>query len=419
MKISKLLFGIIALQILGVSSICAQNGTMTPYSRYGYGILSDNASGAQRTMGGVGYAMNSGRQINVMNPASYAAVDSLTFLFDMGFDITNLWQKENVDGSNVSDQKTGAGLSYITMQFPIGRRMGMSVGLLPYSSVGYAFGSDIDNGSVSREGSGSINQLYVGVAGKLFKGLSLGVNVAYLFGTTFNDSYAYTNTGSSTLFEREFEVADWRFDIGLHYNFRVSPKNRFNVGLVYSPKKAFHGNAITYAYDILQDAAPVETEHMKLADNFSMAETWGAGIGWEWDQRLYTELDFTYQPWSKTKYQGVMQDGKDSQLNDRYKVALGAQFTPKLRGNYIESIQYRVGGFYNRDYLRVLGNNVKEYGATIGFGLPVPTLKTIINIGLEWKHRQANPNPLIKEDYLSVTFGFNINELWFRPSRIY
>ena len=100
-------------------------------------------------------------------------------------------------------------------------------------------------------------------------------------------------------------------------------------------------------------------------------------------------------------------------------MALGAQFTPKLRGNYIESIQYRVGGFYNRDYLRVLGNNVKEYGATIGFGLPVPTLKTIINIGLEWKHRQANPNPLIKEDYLSVTFGFNINELWFRPSRIY
>ncbi|MDE6368182.1 MAG: hypothetical protein K2K94_02990 [Muribaculaceae bacterium] len=419
MKISKLLFGIIALQILGASSIYAQNGTMTPYSRYGYGILSDNASGAQRTMGGVGYAMNSGRQINVMNPASYAAIDSLTFLFDMGFDLTNLWQKETVDGSVLSDQQTGAGLSYITMQFPIGRRMGMSVGLLPYSSVGYAFGSDIDNGSTSRQGSGSINELYVGVAGRLFKGLSLGVNVAYMFGTTFNDSYAYTNTGSTTLFERELEVADWRVDIGLQYNFSVSPKNRFNLGVVYSPKKDFHGNAITYAYDVNQEASPVESDKMKLAGNFSMAETWGAGIGWEWDKRLYTEVDFTYQPWSKTKYQGVMQDGADAQLNDRYKVAVGAQFTPKLRGNYFESIQYRVGGFYNRDYLRVMGNDVKEYGATVGFGLPVPALKTIINVGLEWKHRQANPNPLIKENYLSVTFGFNINELWFRPSKIY
>ncbi len=419
MKISKLIFGIIAFQILGVAAVYAQNGTMTPYSRYGYGILSDNASGAQRTMGGVGYAMNSGRQINVMNPASYAAIDSLTFLFDMGFDITNLWQKETVDGQQLSDQRTGAGLSYITMQFPIGRRMGMSVGLLPYSSVGYAFGSSIDNGATSRQGSGSINELYVGVAGRLFKGLSLGVNVAYMFGTTFNDSYAYTNSGSSTLFEREFEVADWRVDIGLHYNFNVSPKNRVNLGLVYSPKKDFHGNAVTYAYDVNQEIAPIETDKMKLAGNFSMAESWGAGIGWEWDGRLYTELDFTYQPWSKTKYQGVMQDGPSAQLNDRYKGALGVQFTPKLRGNYFESIQYRVGGFYNRDYLRVMGNNVNEYGATLGFGLPVPSLKTIINVGLEWKHRQANPNPLIKENYLCVTFGFNINELWFRPSKIY
>lgn len=419
MKISKLLFSIIALQILGAASLFAQNGTMTPYSRYGYGILSDNASGAQRSMGGVGYAMNSGRQINVMNPASYAAIDSLTFLYDMGFDITNLWQKENVDGSTVSDKKTGAGLSYITMQFPIGRRMGMSVGLLPYSSVGYAFGSDIDNGSVSRQGSGSINELYVGVAGRIVKGLSVGVNVAYMFGSTFNDSYATTVTGATTLFEREFEVTDWRVDLGLHYNFYLSSRNRVNLGVVYSPKKDFHGNATTYAYDMTQEAAPVETEKMKLAGNFSMAETWGAGIGWEWDKRLYTEVDFTYQPWSKTKYKGVTQDVADAQLNDRYKLALGAQFTPKLRGNYFESIQYRAGAFFNRDYLRVMGNDVREYGATIGFGLPVPSLKTVVNIGLEWKHRQANPSPMIKENYLSVTFGFNINELWFRPTRIY
>ena len=70
MKITKLLFGIFALQLIGTSAIIAQNNTMTPYSRYGSGILNDNATAAQRSMGGVGYAMNSGRQINVMNPAS-------------------------------------------------------------------------------------------------------------------------------------------------------------------------------------------------------------------------------------------------------------------------------------------------------------------------------------------------------------
>ena len=47
----------------------AQNTVITPYSRYGYGILSDNASSMQRSMGGVGYAMNSGRQINEIGRA--------------------------------------------------------------------------------------------------------------------------------------------------------------------------------------------------------------------------------------------------------------------------------------------------------------------------------------------------------------
>jgi hypothetical protein len=419
MKISKILSALIALQLSGTLAVIAQNGTMTPYSRYGYGILKDNATAAQRNMGGVGYAMISGRQINVMNPASYAAIDSLTFLFDMGIDFTTMWQNETVDGNKLSDKQSGGGLDYITMQFPIGKFMGASFGILPYSSVGYSFGSEIENGATSRQGTGSINQLYLGLAGRIYKDLSVGVNVAYLFGSTFNDSYAYTSSGSSTLFEREFEVRDWRMDIGVQYGFNISRKNRINLGVVYSPKKDFNGHAITYAYDMAQETAPVETDNVRLRDNFSMAESWGAGIGWEWDKRLYAEVDFTYQPWSKTKYQGVMQDGSDSQLDDRYKFAAGLKFIPKLRGSYLQRIEYRAGGFYNHDYLRILGNNVREYGASIGFGLPVPSLKTIISLGLEWSHRQATPDPLIKENYLSITLGMNINELWFRPSKIY
>jgi len=92
---------------------------MTPYSSYGYGILGDHATSAQRAMGGVGYAMNSGRQINVMNPASYAAIDTLTFLFDMGIDLTAMWQNETLsDGKRLSERNFGGGLDYVTMQFP-------------------------------------------------------------------------------------------------------------------------------------------------------------------------------------------------------------------------------------------------------------------------------------------------------------
>lgn len=80
------------LLLLAAPSAMAQ--ILSPYSKFGYGLLDNNATAAQMQMGGVGYAMSSGRQINVMNPASYAAADSLTFLFDMGVNFTSLNSSE-------------------------------------------------------------------------------------------------------------------------------------------------------------------------------------------------------------------------------------------------------------------------------------------------------------------------------------
>jgi len=96
MKIAKkiTIFSLLLIAALGCGTARAQI-VNTPYSKMGYGMLNDNVSGIQRSMGGVGYAMRGGRIVNVMNPASYADVDSLTFLWDVGISLTNLWSKEN------------------------------------------------------------------------------------------------------------------------------------------------------------------------------------------------------------------------------------------------------------------------------------------------------------------------------------
>ncbi|MBQ7206041.1 MAG: hypothetical protein IJS04_09425, partial [Muribaculaceae bacterium] len=166
---------------MAMGTAMAQN-TTTPYSKMGYGMLNDNVSSIQRSMGGVGYAMKGGRIINVMNPASYADVDSLTFLWDVGVDLTNLWSKENgKKGYNFS-----GGLDYLTGHFRITKGLGAAFGLLPYSSVGYAYGGDINGGSESRSGNGGFNQLFLGVGYQPVKNLNVGLNFAYLFGTTSN-----------------------------------------------------------------------------------------------------------------------------------------------------------------------------------------------------------------------------------------
>jgi len=414
MKIIRpILIAIIAVTSVAAAYTTSAQESMSPYSRFGYGLLNNNATSSQRQMGSVGYAMNSGRQINVMNPASYAAIDTLTFLFDMGLDFTALKSKEG----STNETRYGGGLEYLTMQFPIGRYLGASIGLLPFSSVGYAFGSKIENGSSTRQGTGGINQAYLGLSGKPFKGFTLGFNVSYLFGNTLNDVYV-TSTSSTALFEQVIDVRDWRLQLGVQYSFNINPRNRLTLGAVFSPSKTLLGNARVIKYDVTSNETPDTVSSMKLKNNYSLPVTWGGGINWQWDNRLTVEADLTYQPWSKAKF-AKFDNFIATRFEDRWQIGLGAEFVPSPRGSYIKRIAYRAGGFYNHDYMKVGDNSVREYGISCGFGLPTPAGKTVVNLGFEYRRRQASPDPLLKENYFNITLGVNFNELWFFQSRIH
>lgn len=420
----KLFKSILAALLLSVFAFpaFAQNGITSPYSRFGYGILRDNATSAQQAMGGVGYAMNSGRQINVMNPASYARTDSMTFLFDLGADLTFNWSNEkNPGGKDFSENNIGGGLNYITMQFPVGKRLGMSIGLLPYSSVGYAFGNTVDNGYTSRSGSGSINELYVGIAGRIVSTLTVGVNVAYMFGSTINDTYAITQSASTSLYENELRVQDFHIDAGIQYTQSLGRTDAVTLGFVYSPAKSLLGKYQSYAYDV-ENGTSETGDELSTRRFFSLSATYGAGISYQHDRRLLIEADFTYQPWSKTRYlqyNGDSPEGVTGILADRWKIAVGAQYQPSPRGSYARRIQYRAGAYFDRDYMMVRDNHVREYGASVGVGLPVPGFKSILSLGLGWMQRRAYPATLIREDYFNITLGINFNETWFRKSKIY
>ena len=411
MKINKQLI-IAAFLLIGGMAATAQS--LSPYSRYGYGLLRDNATSAQRSMGGVGYAMNGGRQINVMNPASYAAMDSLTFLFDMGLDFTRL---KSTEGDNKGSD-FGGGLDYITMQFPLGRYMGASVGMLPFSSVGYSFGSEISNGTSSRQGSGGINELYVGIAGRPFKGFTVGANIAYLFGTTVNDTYAVGSSATS-LFERVVQVRDWRVQLGLQYGVNIGRRHRVSAGLTFAPGKTLLGRAWAVQYEVSSSTSqvPDTLSDVSLKNNYSLPDMWGAGLSYEFDQRLLFEVDFTYQNWADVKY-AVFEGMEAQRFANRFKSAAGVQFVPRRRGNYFQRINYRAGGYVNRDYLTVRGDNIREYGLSCGLGLPLNTSKTMINLGFEYIHRQGHPNALIKENYFNITFGVNFHQIWFDQNKI-
>ena len=88
---NKRIFGCLLAGMIAVQTMAQESSTLSPYSQYGLGVLADQSLGFSRGMAGVGIGLRNGHQINMQNPASYSAVDSLTMLFDLGLSgkITN------------------------------------------------------------------------------------------------------------------------------------------------------------------------------------------------------------------------------------------------------------------------------------------------------------------------------------------
>ena len=411
-----------------VCAFVASAQVQTPYSMYGYGILGDRATSMQRQMGSVGYAMNSGRQVNVMNPASYAAVDSLTFLFDMGADVSMIWSREG----SAKERATGGGLDYLTMQFPLSKHFGGSVGVVPLSSVGYAFGNEIKHGAMENQGSGGINELYLGFAGTV-KGFSLGFNVSYNFGNIINDVFSTPASGGNSKTEHVMKIRDWGVLIGAQYTARLNRHNRMVLGVTYSPKKTLLGTTWVTTQETTLKEDPVEIVRESMKGRYYMPNAVGAGVSFTHERvsRFTAEFDYTWQGWKDARYSALtvknnaghdvtVFEGKGYNMDfqDRSRFALGLEYVPKLRGSYLQRVAYRLGAYYTDDYLKIKGNGLRDFGVAAGFGFPTIEGKTIINLGLEWKMRQARPESLIKENYFNITLGVNFNEVWFFKRRI-
>ena len=142
------------------------SGTNSPYSQYGLGELADQSSGFNRGMNGLGLAFREHNQVNQLNPASYSSIDSLSFIFDVGIS----GQLTNFKEGNKKVNARNADFDYLVAGFRAFRHVGVSIGLIPFSNIGYKYSSkgytNADK-SVSYtntyRGNGGLHQVYLGV----------------------------------------------------------------------------------------------------------------------------------------------------------------------------------------------------------------------------------------------------------------
>ncbi|MEG1573824.1 MAG: hypothetical protein RR293_05020 [Bacteroidales bacterium] len=397
-----------------------------PYSIYGFGTLDDNTLGVNGGMGGIGYAIDNNKQINPKNPASYAAMDSLTFLFDIGMNVESNWVKEG----KLKETKTTANFDYAVLQFPMGKRFAASLGVMPFSSVNYNYSSKIDFGSYASAGSGGITQVYVGVAARIWKQLYFGTNVAFLFGNITHSTSIVPSSQFSVvamLEQTQLHITDFRVELGLRYTQPINEKNSLTFGFVYSPQKKLLGKKTTevYSFETSDESSMVSSgDTISLKNYYNIAASYGFGIGYKWNNRLILGLDVTYQPWSKANFlpiwlTGKRDDEKEGNLHDRLRLSIGGEYRhdPYAR-QYMRRMRYRLGAYFENSYLKVGTGYIRESGATIGLGFPLKQDRSIVNLSAQYFHRSLVPNSPIVENGVIISIGISFNEFWFFKNKI-
>jgi hypothetical protein len=397
----------------------AQKKTYSPFSRYGIGELNTAGYGQNAGMANTGIGVRTNEHLNFMNPASYSAIDTMSFFFETGVTA----HSQTFESAGGEEQYNNIDFSYFAMGFPISKNIHTSLGLRPYSNAGYEFEFS-DGTSLNRAiGTGNLSAAYAGLSIRPAPSLSLGAHATYLFGnirhTTFiefiDDDAAYKYG-----VQNELHASDFIFDFGAQYTQQLSKTEKITAGITFRPQSPVNGDfqrtvakGSQYAEDgklFTANYVIPEASDTSNISSFDMASSIGLGISYQRNENLTIAADYVLSNWGDIKFP----DGHTKTTNSSH-FSAGAQFIPNLRSrNYLARMRYRAGFKYGNQYIQINDNELNNFGITFGIGLPHNRSKTSINLAFEYGTITPTGDLDINETYGKITLNITFHEFWFR-----
>ncbi len=381
----------------------------------------------------MGLGFREGNQVNFLNPASYASMDSLTFIFDVGASGQITSFEENGKRINANN----ANFEYAIAGFRAFKHLGMSFGIVPFTNVGYSYSNTSDVNDVNNttytntyNGSGGLHQVYLGMGWEPFRGFSLGVNGSYLWGNynryivnSYSDSYVNTLSKYYTA-----EVGNYKLDFGAQISFKLSKKSSMTLGLVYGLGHQIGADPECKIISLNSQTLVADTALYVVSNGLKLPHTFGAGVMLSLNNRLKIGADYTLQQWSKIGFPEytVVNNKPSYELDndyyrDRHKVALGGEFCRNANSRkFFDRVRFRAGASYSTPYLNINGTDgPKEISVSAGLGIPIMNgwnARSILNISGQWVNVQT-PG-MLKENTFRINIGMTFNEKWFQKWKV-
>ncbi len=395
--------------------------TSSPYSRFGIGTLNGYSLGRSGAMGGIGIGSRYGFQINSGNPASYTAIDSMTFLMEFGLSSKHT-QYESSDKKNCGNETN---FNYLAFSIPLKKWWAMAFGIMPLSEKGYNIESvnETTDGTTATSitGSGTLSKAFIGHAFNIGKHLSVGVNGWYLFGTLNDTYYMYFPNDAAAydyLLEKKLTAHNFGISTGLQYSWRTKNKNGWTLGAVFEPQQNISSRYIIHEEKVLfrnsTASSPIidTLSHIEsTGKGLTLPLTYGGGFTYTYKNKIAIGGDIYHQQWSNVSYLG----STSPYLTNSTRYASGIEITPNAYSirSYWARAQYRAGVFYEKSYLTINGQQINGYGVTFGLGIPFSRSLSTLNLSAELGKLGTTENNLIRESYAKFTLHLLLHDRWF------
>lgn len=400
-----------------------QDNIGTPYSLYGLGLQPDN-NGPYSAMGGVGAAMRDNKNINFLNPASYTALDSNRFYFQLGLtgEYTHISTHKESSHYNVAQN------GHLTMAMRLYKNLFFSFGFTERSDVGYDITySNIIVGSSGNiyfnqniQGEGGLNDLYAGLGWK-YKNLSLGVNFSYLFGklekrqtlmTQFESSY-YIKTSENN------RIRDFLFTPGIQYDLKLSPKSQLILGssMNFTQKISAKKEFTSYKVNTSSGSSTIMDEETLNKGYIKYPFRIMSGFNYLYKNKWQVAGDYTFHKMSQYE-----EFGTKSNLKDYHKASLGASWTPEEYGRFWwQRNKYMLGAYFINSDINLKDTDINTYGVTFGAQIPFVTQRAgelLLGVAFDLGIRGTERNGLIQEKYAKLRLNIAFKEFWFMKRKI-
>ncbi len=414
MKISRLLFWTVLL--FSVVSLQAQDGSPSPYSFFGLGDVSFKGTAENVSMGGISTYVDQ-VHYNINMPASLTELKLVNLNLGLSNNFIKIIDKTNQQWFSAHN------VSYFSLAFPVGKKMGAGFGLFPVNSSGYMVYKKTNLGTESYKGDGGNTRLFLAVAYKLTGHISLGAEYQYYFGYLNRENYWIPNSTLNYTKENDFlDFTGSTLKLSALYKYKLAKKYYVNAFANYRLATRLSAQYRSGTRVITPLPGGEETvEYTTNADetgkiNFPMQIDIGFGYGQT--NKWFLGTEFTYK--DLKNFRNPFYDPAYVSYKTGTGFKLGGLYIPEYNSirSYWKRITYRAGAYFKNTGINIYNEDITDFGITFGLGLPAIRGISNLNLGLELGQRGKVTTHLVKEQYINLHIGISLNDRWFMKRKI-